>query len=211
MPSHQSFFLLSSSTVHNSKSRVTKNTKIVNSCFHHKVSTEPYVHNAFANEMISITRRSIVSKQIQRVSIDVDEWISLVELILYRRMLEKCTNDNITHTTRTFFYETKSLFRAFSAADSEFLVVNAVGPDRPGIVSDFTKLVVDQEGSVGESQASRLGSHFGLMMLITVPKAKSEALQTAVKKMSDMNTSCYLTGDPNAVEVTPKDGCELVL
>jgi hypothetical protein len=89
MPSHQSFFLLSSSTVHNSKSRVTKNTKIVNSCFHHKVSTEPYVHNAFANEMISITRRSIVSKQIQRVRIDVDEWISLVELIFVPKNVGK--------------------------------------------------------------------------------------------------------------------------
>jgi len=83
-----------------------------------------------------------------------------------------------------------------------------VGPDRPGIVSDFTKLVVDQGGNVGESQASRLGSHFGLMMLIAIPKTKSDSLQTAVTAMPGMSSSCYITGNPHAVEITPKVGCE---
>lgn len=103
------------------------------------------------------------------------------------------------------------MFRSFSVSENEYLVVNAVGPDRPGIVSDFTKLVVDQGGNVGESQASRIGEHFGLMMLITVPKSQSEDLQKSVKAMTDMSTTCYLTGDPSAIEVTPKNGCKFCL
>jgi len=86
------------------------------------------------------------------------------------------------------------------------LIVNAVGPDRPGIVSDLTKLVVDKGGNVGESQASRLGSHFGLMMLISVPKVSSDELQTAVKSMNGLSTSCFITDDPNAITASPRDG-----
>ena len=100
----------------------------------------------------------------------------------------------------------QNVFRTFSTTQNEFLVLNAVGPDRPGIVSEFTKIVVDQGGNVGESQASRLGSHFGLMMLVKIPKSHSEALQTAVEGMAGMSTTCYSTGDPDAVEITPKVG-----
>ena len=86
--------------------------------------------------------------------------------------------------------------------------MNAVGVDRPGIVSDLTKMVVNAGGNVGESQAAKLGSHFGLMMLISVPKIQSGVLQNALSSMEGMSTSCYLTGDPDAVEVTPHIGCK---
>ena len=105
----------------------------------------------------------------------------------------------------------QQLIRAFGTSQNEFFIINAVGPDRPGIVSDVTKLVVEQGGNVGESQASKLGSHFGLMMLIEIPKGKVEVLQEAVTKISDISTSCYLTNDPNAVEIVPKVGCESIL
>jgi glycine cleavage system transcriptional repressor len=106
----------------------------------------------------------------------------------------------------TLFRRAYQHVRFFSTTDQEFLVVNAVGPDRPGIVSDLTKLVVDQGGNVGESIASRLGTHFGLMMLISVPKTKSLELQDAVKGMADMSTTCYATTNPDAVEVKPRVG-----
>ena len=87
--------------------------------------------------------------------------------------------------------------------------MNAVGPDRPGIVSDLTKLVVDQGGNVGGSQAQKLGSHFGLMMLVSVPKNSSKKLQELVNGVSDMTTSCYITNDPNTTEITPSIGCKI--
>lgn len=97
--------------------------------------------------------------------------------------------------------------RCFSTvAEQEFLVINAVGPDRVGIVSGLTEMVVDRGGNVGESQASRLGSHFGLMMLVSVPKSSSHDLQEAVQNMEGMSTSCYSTDDPNAVTASPRVG-----
>lgn len=98
------------------------------------------------------------------------------------------------------------LARSFSSIENQYLVVNAVGSDRPGIVSDITKRVVDAGGNVGESQAAKLGSHFGLMMLISVPKEKREKLEMDLEKMVDMTTTCFETGDPHAVEVTPRIG-----
>ena len=61
---------------------------------------------------------------------------------------------------------------------------------------------------MGESQASRLGSHFGLMMLVSVPKSTTEELQDAVKALEGMSTSCYATEDPNATKDSPRVGCK---
>lgn len=88
--------------------------------------------------------------------------------------------------------------------------MNAVGPDRVGIVSGLTQLVVEKGGNVGESQASRLGSHFGLMMLVSVPKSSSDELQQAVKTLEGMSISCFVTDDPSAVVSAPKVGCEFI-
>lgn len=94
--------------------------------------------------------------------------------------------------------------RNLSSSESQFMILNSVGEDRPGIVSDMTKIVLDHNGNVGESQASKLGTHFGLMMLVSVPKDQSELLQNAVKSMSGMKTTCYLTENPDTVQVQPE-------
>lgn len=96
-----------------------------------------------------------------------------------------------------------------SPNEKEFLIVNAVGPDRLGIVSNLTQLVVEKGGNVGESQATRLGSHFGLMMLVSVPKTNSQILQNAVQNVEGMSTTCFVTDDPNAIAVAPQVGCTL--
>jgi glycine cleavage system regulatory protein len=86
------------------------------------------------------------------------------------------------------------------------LIINAVGSDRLGIVSDMTQFVTDVGGNVGESQAAKLGSHFSLMMLVTVPEAKVWELTSRLSSMPDMNASVY-----HATEETkpnPKVGCK---
>jgi len=90
-------------------------------------------------------------------------------------------------------------------------VVNAVGKDRTGIVSELTKLVTDAGGNVGDSQAAKLGSHFSLMMHLSVPSGRAEALRNALEGcvLEGMSVICFEDDavDPNAVEVTPKIGC----
>jgi predicted amino acid-binding ACT domain protein len=102
----------------------------------------------------------------------------------------------------------KTIVRAFSSREKEFLVINSVGVDRPGIVSGITKHVVDAGGSIGASQAAKLGSHFGLMMLVSVPKDQSVSLQKSLANVDDMSTVCYVTVDPKAVSIQPRDGCK---
>ena len=96
------------------------------------------------------------------------------------------------------------LLRSLSSLSSkqEFLLVNAVGMDRPGIVSDITHQVTKAGGNIGSSQSSKLGSHFGLMMLVSVPQEQSQSLQRTLANMDNgMTTSCFLTTNPDSISV----------
>ena len=65
-------------------------------------------------------------------------------------------------------------------------------------------MVSDAGGNVGKSQAAKVGNHFSLTMLVSVPSDKSKSLQSQLQNLSGMNTHCIETdGDPNAVQVRP--------
>ena len=96
------------------------------------------------------------------------------------------------------------LYFSSASHDKTYLIVNSLGIDRTGIVSDLSKLVTDAGGNVGESQAAKVGNHFSLTMLVSVPSNKSKSLQSVLQNLSGMNTHCIETdGDPNAVKVSP--------
>jgi predicted amino acid-binding ACT domain protein len=88
---------------------------------------------------------------------------------------------------------------------SKQLIINAVGSDRLGIMSDMTKFVTDAGGNVGDSQAAKLGSNFSLMMLVEVPEDNVKSLMEKLSSMKDMNASVH---DAKKEErATPKIGC----
>lgn len=94
--------------------------------------------------------------------------------------------------------------------DKVHLVVNAVGVDRPGIVSEMTKHVTDVGGNVGQSKASTMGSNlFSVMMLVQVPSAKAEGLQNSLQSIGGLNTSVFETEPQDAVKISPKIGCKI--
>jgi predicted amino acid-binding ACT domain protein len=68
-----------------------------------------------------------------------------------------------------------SFARPFCSTSNQtaHLIVNALGVDRVGIVSDMTNLVTVQGGSVGESNATKIGGHFSLTMLVSFPTEKA--------------------------------------
>jgi glycine cleavage system transcriptional repressor len=74
------------------------------------------------------------------------------------------------------------------------LIVNALGEDRLGIVSDMTKLVTNVGGSVADSQATKLGSYFSLTMTIDVPSSNFDDLTEALKDIKGLKTQ-YLRAD----------------
>ena len=92
--------------------------------------------------------------------------------------------------------------RFASASATTHLVVNAVGADRPGIVSEVTKHVVDHGGNVGESQAAKLGHYFSLMMLCTVPTSHYESFQKSMTDLKGMNATIF-AADPEVTTRAP--------
>lgn len=91
-----------------------------------------------------------------------------------------------------------------SANPRKFFVINAVGLDRPGIVSDMCEVVTNAGGNIGESRAVRLGDHFTLMMLADIPSSESRSVQESLAHISGIYTSTFETSDPNEVKITPK-------
>lgn len=64
------------------------------------------------------------------------------------------------------------------------LVITALGQDRPGIVKDLTKAILDQQCNVTESRMSILGGEFAVIMLVKgdwnqLAKLESKLEQTA--------------------------------
>jgi glycine cleavage system transcriptional repressor len=88
------------------------------------------------------------------------------------------------------------------------LIINAVGVDRLGIVSDITGLVIDAGGNVGESVAGRLGSHFSLMMLVEVPAPEVDDLKQRILTLPDMSATVFPASEKR-VESPPRIGCKL--
>ena len=70
---------------------------------------------------------------------------------------------------------------------------------------------------MGDSQAAKLHSHFSLMMEVTLPRDKLEALKTQLAAMPDMNASVYedpssdsgSSGGPSSA-ATPQIGCKFI-
>jgi len=83
-------------------------------------------------------------------------------------------------------------FSSSSKSSSNLLIINAVGQDRLGLVSEITGHVVDHGGSVGDSQAAKLGPYFSLMMLVDVPTSNNlEALKQRLATMQHMNATVF--------------------
>lgn len=97
--------------------------------------------------------------------------------------------------------------RRFSAPSKNFVVINAVGIDRPGIVADVTRVVAEKGGNIGESQAQLLGGHFSVLMHVEISSSELENLRATLQSGIDgVTTSCFDSVDPKAVEVHPTIG-----
>ena len=90
------------------------------------------------------------------------------------------------------------------------LIINAVGQDRCGLVSEITGFVIHEGGNVGESQASKLGKYFSLMMLVEVPRQNLDSLQERLRSMNHMNATVFEANAEDAVSSSQakEHGCK---
>jgi glycine cleavage system transcriptional repressor len=68
---------------------------------------------------------------------------------------------------------------------SQLIVLSAVGTDRPGVVKDVSKAILDCGGNIEESRMTSLGAEFAVLMLISgnwhTPAKLEKALETLSK------------------------------
>lgn len=64
-----------------------------------------------------------------------------------------------------------------------YVLLTAIGSDRPGLVERITKYIVDAAGNVEESRMARLGGEFAALLLISVPSEQADALCRSVKEL----------------------------
>jgi glycine cleavage system transcriptional repressor len=63
------------------------------------------------------------------------------------------------------------------------LVLTASGNDRPGVIEDFTKLLLHFDGNVETSRMSRLGGAFAMLMLVSAPEESIDSLREALAEL----------------------------
>lgn len=73
---------------------------------------------------------------------------------------------------------------------SHAFVVTAVGPDRPGIASDFTGLVHDAGANLADSRMINLRGHFALISLV---EGAPEVLEKLKRQLREASTPLGLT------------------
>jgi glycine cleavage system transcriptional repressor len=64
-----------------------------------------------------------------------------------------------------------------------FVVLSALGPDRPGLVADVTSYVTDRGGNVEESRMLILGAEFGILVLVSGPEGTVERIVADLREL----------------------------
>ena len=89
----------------------------------------------------------------------------------------------------------------------KYLVISAMGKDRPGIVNQLSKTILDNQGNIEDSRMAVLGGEFSLMLLVagtwnTI--AKIEAMAPALGKKLDLTITVKQTeARPSRLNMVP--------
>ena len=52
-------------------------------------------------------------------------------------------------------------------ATEHYLVLSALGPDRPGLVADVTSFITERGGNIEDSRMAVFGAEFGILVLVS--------------------------------------------
>jgi len=73
------------------------------------------------------------------------------------------------------------------------LVITAVGQDRPGIINELSKLVLEQKGNILDSRMTVLGGEFAILLLASGKWDTITRLETTLPKFQDKLNLTILT------------------
>ena len=81
--------------------------------------------------------------------------------------------------------------------DKTKYIVNAYGPDRPGLVSALAKALVDAKGNIETMRMARLGDECNITMLVSFTeqtKEEAEAFERAAEEIPGLRGTVRRTG-----------------
>ena len=73
---------------------------------------------------------------------------------------------------------------------SHYLVISAIGNDRPGIVNDVSQMIAEHKGNITSSRMMALGGEFALMLMI---EGDETTIDGIIAKLPDIESSLGLT------------------
>ncbi len=71
------------------------------------------------------------------------------------------------------------------ASDKTYLVLTAVGPDRPGLVSEIASAIHAAGANLEDSRMAILGGEFALLLLLSGTEAAASSVEGAAKGIGD--------------------------
>jgi glycine cleavage system transcriptional repressor len=71
------------------------------------------------------------------------------------------------------------------ATDKTYLVLTAVGPDRPGLVSEIASAIHAAGANLEDSRMAILGGEFALLLLLSGPEAAATAVEKATGPLGE--------------------------
>lgn len=69
------------------------------------------------------------------------------------------------------------------------LIINAFGPDKPGIVAEISKIILSFNANIENSKMILLGSDFTLLMLISIDGEKIDEFKNQLNNIIDLEVS----------------------
>lgn len=63
---------------------------------------------------------------------------------------------------------------------SHYLIISAIGNDRPGIVNSVTQMIVERKGNIASSRMMAMGGEFSLMLMVEGDENVIEQIQAAL-------------------------------
>jgi glycine cleavage system transcriptional repressor len=75
--------------------------------------------------------------------------------------------------------------RCMTTETETFLVLSAIGPDRPGLVAELTEYLTERGGNVEDSRMAVLGGDFGILVLVSGGPDRIAAIERDHEVLSD--------------------------
>ena len=67
--------------------------------------------------------------------------------------------------------------------DDRYLVLSALGPDRPGLVSQVTRHLTENGGNIEDSRMAVLGGEFGILVLVRATTAQVRRIEAELSRL----------------------------